>query len=600
MDIIYADRVKKDIGVVQNCELDLAYGKDENDFSLTIELSEHCCEEGYFVYIEGTEYGGIIDVIHPDTDGSVIEYRGRTWHGIMEGKVLEPDKGQDYLIVSGEANTVLRSLVDRMGISGLFSVSEKDSGIRIRNYQFPRYVKGYTGIRKMLQEFLGKLTISYVNKQVEMSVIPLYDYSRDEEWDTSQISFDIERNYRPVNHLICLGRGDLKKRKVIHLFADENGGIQPYSRVPLPYADGHYILDKSQQKLFYQDEKTEILDMGNAEIRENYILQDAQPLRWTAVCTDYFVKDGDGFKAVELKEEEGYAMISSEPADWANKYGNYFFLFEGTYKSVEGIENEVYEAQSSQPADWNTNYGDYYYYYSDGVSWEYRKASGVSNERYVVQTVPPTDWQTNYKNYYKVVPVLIYIYEHRTNIGDGIWIREYIESEDVLDEIHNKNEVLFLKSKRVKEYVYRNVGGDTAPAWMPRTYYIKETFYTPPEWSAVVYYTKSVTVAAPVFASGTYYEKATMVSFPPWKRGTYYRRYEDNYASLVEAGLEKMKEYADGDKLSSSLDSGYLYDVGDIVGAREAVTGIKVSQTVTKKIVNISKNIETITYEIGE
>lgn len=600
MEVIYADKTRRDIGILMGCNMDLAYGKDENDFSITMELTEHCCKEGYFIYIENTEYGGIIDAIHPDSDNSTIEYKGRTWHGVMEGKVLEPDNGQDYLIVSGEANTVLRSLVDRMGISGLFSVSEKDSGIRIRNYQFPRYVKGYTGIRKMLQEFLGKLTISYVNKQVEMSVIPLYDYSRDEEWDTSQISFDIERNYRPVNHLICLGRGDLKKRKVIHLFADENGGIQPYSRVPLPYADGHYILDKSQQKLFYQDEKTEILDMGNAEIRENYILQDAQPLRWTAVCTDYFVKDGDGFKAVELKEEEGYAMISSEPADWANKYGNYFFLFEGAYKSVEGIESEVYEAQSSQPADWNTNYGDYYYYYSDGVSWEYRKASGVSNERYVVQTVPPTDWQTNYKNYYKVVPVLIYIYEHRTNIGDGIWIREYIESEDVLDEIHNKNEVLFLKSKRVREYVYRNVGGDTAPAWMPRTYYIKETFYTPPEWSAVVYYTKSVTVAAPVFASGTYYEKATMVSFPPWKRGTYYRRYEDNYACLVEAGLEKMKEYADCDKVSSSLDSGYPYDVGDIVGAREAVTGIKVSQPVTKKIVNISRNMETITYEIGE
>lgn len=604
MEVIYADKNRRDIGYLLGCELDLAYGKDENDFSLTIELSEQCCEEGYFVYIEGTEYGGIIDVIHPDTDGSVIEYRGRTWHGIMEGKVLEPDKGQDHLIVSGDANDVLRNLVERMGLSGLFKVTEKTSGIRIPRYQFPRYVKGYTGIRKMLYSYRAKLSLMYLNKQVILSAIPLYDYSRDEEWDTSQLSFDVEKNFRPVNHLICLGKGDLKNRRVIHLFADENGEIQPYSRIQNPYMDSHYILDKSGQKLFYQDEKTEILDMGNAEIRENYIMQDAQPSRWSSVCAQYFVKDGDTYKPVEILEEEGYIKLDEVPNDWNDAYSNYYFLSDGEYKNVESIEEKGYVPLKTKPADWDTNYGDYYFQYSDGVTWEYRKVQGIPRERYILQKNTPTDWARNYKNYYHLEPVFLYVYEHRTCIGNNgvknIWSAEYIESEKPLDEIRTENETLKLRRKLVKEYVYENVKGDTAPLWNADTYYVKETYYTPPEYVQDDYFVLKVWTLIPSFGSGTYYKKGTNKIIPPWKSGTYYRKYEDNYASLVEAGLEKMKEYADGDKLSSSLDSGYLYDVGDIVGAREAVTGIKVSQLVTKKIVNISKNIETITYEIGE
>lgn len=61
MDLIYTDKKRRDVGVITSYELDMAFGKDENDFLLKVDLEEHCCEAGAFVYFQDTEYGGIID-----------------------------------------------------------------------------------------------------------------------------------------------------------------------------------------------------------------------------------------------------------------------------------------------------------------------------------------------------------------------------------------------------------------------------------------------------------------------------------------------------------------------------------------------------------
>ena len=42
MDLIYTDKNRKDINVLSDYELDEAFGKSENNFSLKISLSEHC------------------------------------------------------------------------------------------------------------------------------------------------------------------------------------------------------------------------------------------------------------------------------------------------------------------------------------------------------------------------------------------------------------------------------------------------------------------------------------------------------------------------------------------------------------------------------
>lgn len=225
MDLIYTDKRARDVGVLWDYEMDLAFGSDENYFECTIDLGSHCCEPGCFLYLEGTEYGGIVDMLRVDTGSGNVTYGGRTWHGILESKILSPDTGQDYLVLNGDANVVLQSLITRMGLAGLFQASADPSGLKISSYKMPRYVRGYSGIRKMLAAVGGKLSITYQNGLVMLAALPLTDYSQDADWDSSQIDYVIENNKRPMNHLVCLGTGDLKDREVIHLYADEAGNI---------------------------------------------------------------------------------------------------------------------------------------------------------------------------------------------------------------------------------------------------------------------------------------------------------------------------------------------------------------------------------------
>lgn len=225
MDLNYADSDKKDIAVLLEYDFDLAFGKDENNFECKMDYNNHCCKAGYYLYIENTEYGGIINSIQADTDAGEVIYGGRTWHGILGAKILKPNAGEDYLVLSGEANTVLGALINRMGLYDLFCASGEDSGIEIENYQMNRYIDGYTGIRKMLKNAGAKLKINYINKMVTLAAVPVVDYTKDEQFDSDYVPIKVKRNYGMANHLICLGKGELSERTVIHLYADSDGKI---------------------------------------------------------------------------------------------------------------------------------------------------------------------------------------------------------------------------------------------------------------------------------------------------------------------------------------------------------------------------------------
>lgn len=225
MDLIYMNANKEDVGVLLDYTFDLAFGSNENDFECKIVQESHCCEEDFILYIEGTEYGGIIDDIGIDTDADEITYHGRTWHGVLNSKVLEPDSGADYLIVSGEANGVLSDLIGRMGLSDFFVASSEHSGIIISSYKMNRYITGYDGIKKMLASAGAKLNIRFSGGFAVLSAKPIIDYSKDEEFNKDQIDFKVVKKSNRLNHVICLGQGDLAEREVIHVYTDENGNI---------------------------------------------------------------------------------------------------------------------------------------------------------------------------------------------------------------------------------------------------------------------------------------------------------------------------------------------------------------------------------------
>lgn len=224
MDLIYTNQNRHDIGVLQDFSLDLAFGSSENDFELTVSRENNVAQAGCYIYIQGTEYGGIIDAVKSDTGTAEVTYSGRTWHGILNSKILEPDSGQAYLTVSGDANTVLATLIARMGLGALFRALSTPSGITVKSYQFDRYVSGYNGILKMLKTVGAKLRIVHDGTNVVISAVPVTDYTQDGVSD-DQTALTVLKTKNKVNHLICLGTGELADRMVIHLYADAAGNI---------------------------------------------------------------------------------------------------------------------------------------------------------------------------------------------------------------------------------------------------------------------------------------------------------------------------------------------------------------------------------------
>lgn len=224
MDLIYTNSKRVDQGVLSAYALDLSFGEDENDFELTLGANEPVLEFGAFVYIEGTEYGGIIDSMKTSTDGESITYTGRTWHGLLNSKVIQPNSGADYYVVSGEANAIMRTLVTRLGLDALFTVSSEDSGINISSYQFNRYCYGYDGINAMLADNGGKLKLEWSGRKVQMAVESIVDFTATPV-DGDVASLTVEQYGNKVNHLICLGRGELAERQVLHLYVDQFGRI---------------------------------------------------------------------------------------------------------------------------------------------------------------------------------------------------------------------------------------------------------------------------------------------------------------------------------------------------------------------------------------
>ena len=258
MDLVFMNDQKEDIGVLKDYELDLAYGSEENNFACTVNINNHVCKEGYYLYFEDSEYGGVIDQINVNTKVDMLTYSGRTWHGILEGKILEPNIGDDYLVLSGDANVILGELITRMGLTNLFKVSQGLAGITISNYSMDRYITGYAGMRKMLRANGAKLCMAFKDGFVELSALPIVNYAENEQFDTDQIDFTITKKYVKLNHVICLGKGDLKERKVLHLYADQDGNV-----VRTPYYTG--VLEMAETYDFPNAESEEELIKGGTK-----------------------------------------------------------------------------------------------------------------------------------------------------------------------------------------------------------------------------------------------------------------------------------------------------------------------------------------------
>lgn len=248
-ELILADPEGRDVCAAYDFTLDVGFGTDENSFTLTLLGSPAQPGKGWYAYMDGTEYGGVVDAVEADTSTGEVTYTGRSWHGMLAGKVLAPDPGADYLTVSGDARSALDALIRRCGLGAVFSAPAGGAAHALSgSYSFDRYTDAYTGIRKMLAASGLKLSMRREAGSVALRADPVASYGDDV--DSDRIEFRLKRTWRPVNHLVCLGTGELRDRAVVDLYADSSGAV---SRT---------------QTLFGPDERAEVYDYTGAGAEE--------------------------------------------------------------------------------------------------------------------------------------------------------------------------------------------------------------------------------------------------------------------------------------------------------------------------------------------
>lgn len=241
--LIVTDGQRVDQAAVEDYEMDLAFGDSEQSFEVTFELPR--LSAGAYIYIDGTEYGGIVDGIRTDTTSTKgITYTGRTWHGILAAKVVRPPSGQDYRTFQGDANAAIADIVTHVGLDTLFSVRQASSGYSV-NYRYNRYIDAYSALKSMLSSVGCVLAMSRHDGYVELWAEPAAQIS--DEVDSDLMDFTSESTARVVNHLVCLGSGELRNRTVLDLYADAGGAVS------------------TTQTLFGVDEVAEVYDYASAD-----------------------------------------------------------------------------------------------------------------------------------------------------------------------------------------------------------------------------------------------------------------------------------------------------------------------------------------------
>lgn len=245
MDLIVTDAAGTPSGSYASWTLDLAYGSGENDFDLRCPA---CLEPGCRWWVDGTGWGGIVDDVKTSVTGGEgeLNYHGRDWHGLLASKILEPDKGRDYLTMSGTIGMLLRTVISRIGLQDIITVTEGTS--KTANWQFDRYCDAWSGLSKMLRASGLRLRITAAQNGVTVDAPPIT--AAGDLIDSDLIDFDATLASHPINHLICLGKGELKDRIVVHWYADQKGALS------------------HTQTIKGADERTSVYELSNADAAE--------------------------------------------------------------------------------------------------------------------------------------------------------------------------------------------------------------------------------------------------------------------------------------------------------------------------------------------
>lgn len=214
--IASTDMVKRAATDDFTLDLEMGVGTD-NDFELTTPERVYGLET---VFCPGTEYGGVVDDDEPvlGDDGESIKYHGSTWTGVLNQNVTRPPSGQSHMSVSGAPEECIAALLQSCGVGSPFAAVEGEQGSV--SYTVPRFATLYEAIVGALSS--AGLALGMVCADGE---VRLYAKTPETIDETQGVGFDAKRGYRPVNHLVVLGKGEMQAREVIDLYADADGAV---------------------------------------------------------------------------------------------------------------------------------------------------------------------------------------------------------------------------------------------------------------------------------------------------------------------------------------------------------------------------------------
>lgn len=320
MNLVIADESNEPITMVSDFDIDAQYGNDSNEFTLDI-YDEIEVDKFYRWWVDGTSFGGIIKKLCPQQSGdiSTVSFKGKTLQGILEAHIITPPSGSSHLSVSGDANEVLRQVIQAVGLSDFFSVPEEDSGIVISSYRFYRFIDAYTGLRMMATSNQARLKFDCVNNQFQISVVNRDLYG---DIESEKMDFSVERDYLPINHLIGLGKGEGTSRAISHWYADFLGNLSQKQALFGEYENAKtYALTSEESDSLSTKTKNKLKEYQDAS-EAKFNLPDAVSLDVDDVVVfsnaRYGISAQTSVSSVILKASNGVSEISYEfgQADW--------------------------------------------------------------------------------------------------------------------------------------------------------------------------------------------------------------------------------------------------------------------------------------------
>lgn len=209
-------------------DLDFEIGGDsEGDVCVT--TTSDLFEIGDYLICPGTEYGAQLLEMEVTTDSNERKFYGDSFRKMISQVIIQPPDGEDYRIVSGNAVSIMKSLLGPL--QAFFEAGTSD--ITIPTYQFARYCTALAGFTAMLKTQDAKIQIlihqgaANAPFSVVLDAAPIVDYSKEIEFsEDSKAVATLTDNRRGITHLICLGQGELKDRQVVHLYAWPDGTVQ--------------------------------------------------------------------------------------------------------------------------------------------------------------------------------------------------------------------------------------------------------------------------------------------------------------------------------------------------------------------------------------